>query len=164
MPISLPGVNNLCRTLPAHATTTPPRSQGHPSKHSALSPQGLWLSESCFPTPETDACPQMRARNVDSGLSRKPEGKGSSAPPARQLPKPYQGLKKKKKLILITKDTVATDGRSPIHTGCPPQWPFWRALRKGANQPMGRGAAGLQVLTTGLQGTQGHQCMKIWQV
>lgn len=55
-----------------------------------LSPHSLQISGTCFPIFGTDACLQMRARNVGTeGFPRKQEEKkeGSSAPTAQQLPK-----------------------------------------------------------------------------
>ena len=156
MPISLHGVKSLPRTLSA---PTPPQAKAIlPSP--LLSPHGLRLSGTCFPIPGTDACPQMRARNVGTGLSKKAGRErrllDSYCPPA---PKTQPGVKE---LTSGTRHTVAADGRSPTGTGRPPQRPFCRASGKGVNHPMGRGAAGPWALPAGLRDAQGSEGVGTW--
>lgn len=109
-----------------------------------LSPQGPQLSGTCFPIPGTNACPQMRARNVGTGLSKKAGERRLLSPHCPAAP---QTIPRIKEQMPSTGHTVNTQSMHLLPTGglCPgtgyqPQWPFQESLRKG--RPANQGVAG----------------------
>lgn len=76
---------------PHQDSPSPSLTHSRPRPSTLLSPHGFQLSGTWFPIPGTDACPQMRARNVGTGLSKKAGERSLLSPHCPAAPKTILG-------------------------------------------------------------------------
>ena len=88
----------------------------HPRPRPLLSPHSLQLSGTYFPISGTEACPQMKARNVGTGLSKKAEERRLLSPHCPAAIKTILGIKE---LMPSTGHTVSTQSIQLLPNGGP---------------------------------------------
>lgn len=134
---------------PHQDSPSPSLTHSRPRPSTLLSPHGFQLSGTWFPIPGTDACPQMRARNVGTGLSKKAGERSLLSPHCPAAPKTILGTEE---LMPNTGHTVGA--QSTVCSCCqlmvldmrrpPAQWLLHESLRKEGQT--NRGPEELQAL------------------